>query len=144
MISQSFNSPDQKEESSEGRVTKKYNAGSQQLSSIKFDAETGTLILKGNSDQSALHHFYFPIMSQIALYFEKETDLAVGIFFTEMNVSSLRIIFNLFKVLSGYTRAGANIQIKWFAQAFDKELYNTAKDFDQLYDLNMEVILSGS
>lgn len=115
-----------------------------QPSSIKFDSETGTLILKGNSDQSALHHFYFPIMSQLALYLEKEQDLAVGIFFTELNLPSLKIVFNLFKVLNQHVQAGSNIQVKWFVQAFNQEIYDTAKDFDQLFELNMEVILSGS
>lgn len=125
-------------------VVKRIHSDTGQMSTIRFDSNTGTLILKSNSDHIGLHKFYFPILTKLKLYLQDEKNLAVGIFFSGLNASSLRVVFNLFKFLKTHIDDGVNIEIKWFVSAFDRQTYDTAKDIKQLYEVDLEVILSGS
>ena len=111
-------------------------------SSISFDSGSGTLLIKGSCRKSDLHDYYFPIRSQIQLYLKENKLFSVGIFLSEIGNRSARVLFDLFKLLSQSSDRGIEYKVKWFLNADDYELMRTAQDYEELYTLNSEMVLS--
>ena len=112
------------------------------LSPVKFDPITGTLILKGKITKKDLHHFYFPIKGQIAMYLEKKQELIVGIFLSELDFVNVKMLFELFTYVRSLKKSGASIKVKWFISPFDVHLLDVAQDFEQLFKVGTENVMT--
>lgn len=111
-------------------------------SPVKFDPINGTLILKGKITLRDLHHFYFPIKSQLAMHLEKKQELIVGIFLSDLDFANVKMLFELFTYVRRVKKSGASIKVKWFISPFDAHLLDIAQDFEQLFKVGTENVLT--
>lgn len=74
------------------------------------------------------------------MHLAKNEPLIIGLFMRDLNMPSLKIIFDLFSLVQKQQRKGSTIIVKWFVNSYDLSVQETAKDFETLFDLNSEII----
>ena len=128
------------------RVTKPFDSHSVSTSSssvsIKFDSGNETLILKGTLSQKDLHDFYFPIKSQLSLHLAKGKGLIVGIFFSDLSLTNVKMLFEMFSYLRRNVSERSKVKVKWFVSPFDTSILEVAKDFESLFKIGIETVLT--
>lgn len=112
------------------------------LSAVRFDAETGTLTLKGKITKADLHYFYFPIKSQIALHVEHKRELIVEIFQSDLDFVNVKMLFELFSYVKTFKTEGVEVSVKWFISPFDIHILEVAQDFESLFQVGTENVLT--
>ncbi|MBL4656902.1 MAG: DUF1987 domain-containing protein [Flavobacteriales bacterium] len=108
---------------------------------VSFDAEKGTLSLKGRSIPEHTVEFYKPLHQWIEEYGQNpQAFTAVEIFVEYYNTSSSKSILDLFKRLENIHKTGHDMLIKWYYEDDDEALLESGEEYESMVDIPFELI----
>lgn len=113
-------------------------------SGMSFDSCNGVLILKGSVTIQDMYQFYCPLVNQLTEYLSEGKELMIGIFFADLCFCNVKMLFNLFSFIRAEVRDGATIKVKWFVDPDDANLAEFSRDFEELFAVGTETILTKS
>ncbi|MFY0607295.1 MAG: SiaC family regulatory phosphoprotein [Cyclobacteriaceae bacterium] len=102
---------------------------------IMYSEEMGILKIKGNSTNLECNKFYYPLISEILDKVSPTSKLDLEICFSEINTSTVKVLFDLFKALQRKQMSGSTISVNWGVAVGDDDLLDTGADFSELFDL---------
>ncbi len=99
------------------------------------------LVIKGRSSPSDALGFYRDVYQSVAEYQALgKKSLTVCFQFEYFNTSSAKCIFNLLKLLDTIENDGVNIQVKWYYEDGDDDMFEVGEDFSSFFDLSFNLI----
>tara|TARA_B100000809_G_scaffold218418_1_gene225013 strand:- start:162 stop:539 length:378 start_codon:yes stop_codon:yes gene_type:complete len=108
---------------------------------INFDAETGLLQISGRSLPEQVLTLYKPILKWVDEYTmsqHEETIFTINLDY--INSSSSKYLLEILKKLNDYFKKGNKVFVKWYFDAFDEDAEESGEEYEELLDLNFELI----
>lgn len=108
---------------------------------VHFDLNSGMMEFKGRSLPSAPQKFYYPILEELEIAFEKGIKKLTANFALEyFNTSSSKCLFNILKKLASYHHRGAKVEINWFYEECDDDMKETGLDYEKILGVSFNHI----
>ena len=109
--------------------------------SIYFDADSGTLEMKGRSIPENSLEFYQPVYEWLDQYLEAPQDkTVVHVQFDYFNTSSSKCILDILKRIDKLDGKGKDVLIKWYYDESDEDMMEAGEDYSDLLDAPFEII----
>jgi hypothetical protein len=103
---------------------------------VSFDAETGTIELKGRSTPENSVEFYEPIMNWLDDYVKSPQETTkVQVRFEYFNTSSSKCILDIFKRLGVLPKNGKKIEVTWYYEEDDEDMQEAGEDYSDILGL---------
>lgn len=96
---------------------------------INFDAETGNLLLEGESYLEDTVKFYEPIIEWLKNFTRSKKPMTLDIKLTYFNTSSSRSILDILYLVKEYLDNGAEVSVNWHVKVGDHEMYEEVEDY---------------
>ena len=115
--------------------------GTQKTPSVNFDAEKGTVEIKGRSIPENSIEFYKPLVEWLERY--RNTPAAetkVNVQLEYFNTSSSKCILDLFKKLEDIHKAKNNVVINWFYEEDDEDMLEAGEDYESIIKVPFKMI----
>jgi hypothetical protein len=95
--------------------------------------ESGLIEIKGRSIPENSIEFYKPLIEWLTEYSDQETkNTHVKIQLEYFNTSSSKCILDIFKRLEVMYRKGWSIEISWFYDEDDEDMYESGEDYQSI------------
>jgi hypothetical protein len=108
---------------------------------IKFDVQQGKLEIKGCSTPENATDFYRPLIEALEKYSESpKPETKADIFLNYFNTSSSKMIFTVFKKLSGVQKNGSVVTINWYYEDGDDDMLEAGMDYQSIIDVTFKMI----
>lgn len=115
--------------------------GSAKTPSITFNANKGTLELKGRSIPENSVEFYKPLNDWIEVYgANPKAQTSVDIKLEYFNTSSSKCILDLFKKLETINGKGTEVSINWYFEEDDEDMEEAGQDYQAIISLPFKII----
>lgn len=112
--------------------------GSPKTPTIIFQADSGTLEIKGRSIPENSIEFYKPLIDWIEDYSKApQPKTVVNIQLEYFNTSSSKCILDLFKKLEAINN---EIVINWFYEEDDEDMLEAGEDYDAIINIPFKMI----
>jgi len=112
---------------------------------ITLDVENNRFVLTGKSCPENVVEFYKPMMDWLDEYKENPLDKTVFEFSLEYyNTASSKILFVIMQKLEAVQEMGKEVLIKWFYPEDDEALEEAGEEYDDLIELDFELIATES
>lgn len=109
--------------------------------SIKFDAESGVLDLKGRSIPENSLEFYQPIYNWLDAYVESpQSKTVVNVHLDYFNTSSSKCILDILKRVDKLDENGKDVLVKWYYDENDEDMMESGEDYMDLLEAPFELI----
>ena len=109
--------------------------------SIKFDAESGVLDLKGRSIPENSLEFYQPIYNWLDAYVESPQEkTVVNVHLDYFNTSSSKCILDILKRVDKLDENGKDVLVKWYYDENDEDMMESGEDYMDLLEAPFELI----
>lgn len=108
---------------------------------VRYSEAEKSLMIKGNSTRPDMHEFYYPILRRLKEEQKYSKHLKIHVFFGDINTSTAKVLFDLFKYLRMRSAQGAEVEVTWGAEATNTEMLETGKDYSEIYDLNFKFLV---
>ena len=109
--------------------------------SVEFDAQTGTLDLKGRSIPENSLDFYQPIYIWLDNYLNSPASKTiVNVQLDYFNTSSSKCILDILKRIDRIDDAGHDVLIKWYYDESDEDMMESGEDYMDLLEAPFELI----
>ena len=108
---------------------------------MNFDAEKGTVEIKGRSIPENSIEFYKPLVEWLERY--RNTPAAetkVNVQLEYFNTSSSKCILDLFKKLEDIHKAKNNVVINWFYEEDDEDMLEAGEDYESIIKVPFKMI----
>ena len=107
---------------------------------IDLNLEEGTVKLVGRSSPENSVLFYSPLLD--ALKSDKVTTpkLDVDIKLEYFNTSSSKCLYDVFKQLKQLEISGKDININWYYEPMDEDMFEAGEDYSELLDLEFNFV----
>ncbi len=100
---------------------------------IHMDADKGLIEIKGRSIPENSIEFYKPLISWLTEYSEQEMKTTqIKIKLEYFNTSSSKCILDIFKRLEVMYRKGWTIEIYWYYDEDDEDMYESGEDYQSI------------
>ncbi|WP_421875258.1 SiaC family regulatory phosphoprotein [Marinoscillum sp.] len=106
---------------------------------VKFNRFANTLNIKGTSTRVEMDKFYASNVSKFMTNLRDKKYGMLNLNFKTFNTSTAKVLFDLFKFIREQKSAGAIVKIKWEIFATEMDMYDTAKDYAELFDLDIVI-----
>ena len=108
--------------------------GTPKTPTIKFDAATGKLEIKGRSIPENSIEFYKPMVDWLEKYGENPaTSTEVNIQLEYFNTSSSKCILDVFKKLEHISKQGkSEVVINWYYEEDDEDMLEAGEDYQSI------------
>ncbi|MEA3316747.1 MAG: DUF1987 domain-containing protein [Bacteroidota bacterium] len=115
--------------------------GTPKTPTIKFDAETGVVEIKGRSIPENSIEFYKPLVEWLEEYIEnpKKTTV-VNIQLEYFNTSSSKCILDVFKKLEAIKKARNEVIINWYYEEDDEDMLEAGEDYESIIRVPFKMI----
>ena len=108
---------------------------------INLDVENQKFIIFGKSCPENVTEFYKPVIDWLEEYKENALQKTVFEFNLEYyNTASSKILFILMQKLEAIKETGKEVIIKWFFPEDDEALEEAGEEYDDLIELDFELI----
>ena len=108
---------------------------------VKFDAESGSCEISGESYMEETFKFYSPLLEWIKLYLEeKEKPLTLNFKLTYFNTNSSRLILDMLDILKKNKDKGKKIIVNWYYDPADPDMIDEVEDFELETGLDINLI----
>jgi hypothetical protein len=108
---------------------------------IRFDFDKGRLEIRGCSTPENATDFYRPLIEAIEKYSsEPKPHTEADVFLNYFNTSSSKMIFTVFKKLSGVQRNGSTVLINWYHEDGDDDMLEAGMDYQSIIDVPFKMI----
>jgi hypothetical protein len=115
--------------------------GTPKTPTIKFDDQSGVLLIKGRSIPENSIDFYKPLIEWLDNYSiqpKEETEMHMQLEY--FNTSSSKCILDVFKKLEAIKKAGKGVMVKWHYEEDDEDMLEAGEDYEAIIDLQFEMI----
>ena len=108
---------------------------------IKFDVKQGKLEIRGCSTPENATDFYRPLIEALEKYSESpQPNTEAEIYLNYFNTSSSKMIFTIFKKLSGVQKNGSTVTISWYYEDGDDDMLEAGMDYQSIIDIPFKMI----
>ncbi|MEJ2629506.1 MAG: DUF1987 domain-containing protein [bacterium] len=108
---------------------------------VDFDVNKGILKMSGSSYPENALEFFKPIFECLKQFInENKKTLLLELNIDYLNTSSTKCLLDIFEILESYQIVDGSVQIKWFYQKGDEDIFETGKELAEDYDLLIDFI----
>ncbi len=107
--------------------------------SIKYIKKINTVAVSGSSTDPEVVPAYNRLIQQVEDHFNESGILKCYFHFSDINSSTTKVLFKLFRQLVNAQKEGHQIKIFWIIEEDDHELIDIGLDFKNLYDLDFHI-----
>lgn len=116
--------------------------GSENTPKINFDPESGMFEISGKSIPEDSLGFYQPILEWLKEYVQNPAHKTTFAFKLEyFNTSSSKLLLDLFYILE---EISDSLELNWYCDEGDEDLEESAQDFDEVLDFDINIIRMSS
>ncbi len=115
--------------------------GTPKTPSINFDGNTGKFEISGRSIPENSANFYLPLIDWVEKYISSAVDgTAIHVRLEYFNTSSLKSLVELFRRFEKLLSGGKQVEIFWYYEAEDEDMYESGEDFRLLIKIPVKLI----
>lgn len=108
---------------------------------INFDYDNGLIELAGRSLPEQAHDLYKPLIKWVEEYRTNPQDTTtVNLRLEYINSSSNKYILQILKKIDELHRGGNNVNITWFYDEEDDDLYETALEYNDVLGVDIKIV----
>jgi len=121
---------------------KKYEIiGTPKTPEVNFDPKTGKFSLSGRSIHENSDGFYMPIFELLDKYEQDPANNTDATFELEyFNTSSAKYILDILKKLEEIRLSGNPVHVNWIYEEGDLDMEEAGRDYNDLVDLDIQVV----
>jgi hypothetical protein len=115
--------------------------GSPKTPYIMMDGEKGVIEIKGRSIPENSVEFYKPLidwLENFTAFGGKQTNVNVQLEY--FNTSSSKCLLDIFKKLEMMYRKGTSVQINWYYEEDDEDMYEAGEDYQSIINVPFTMI----
>ncbi len=115
--------------------------GTPKTPSVKLDGTTGIIEIKGRSIPENSIEFYKPLIDWLEKYgTAPSANTVVNIQLEYFNTSSSKCILDIFKRLELISKKGNPVEINWYYEEDDEDMFEAGEDYQSIINLNFKMI----
>lgn len=115
--------------------------GTPKTPTIKFDPETGKLLIQGRSIPENSIEFYKPLVDLLEDYAASPKELTnVDIVLEYFNTSSSKCILDVFKKLEKIKAEGNEVKVNWHYEEDDEDMLEAGEDYQAIINIPFKMI----
>ncbi len=115
--------------------------GTPKTPSVKLDGTTGIIEIKGRSIPENSIEFYKPLIDWLEKYgAAPSASTVVNIQLEYFNTSSSKCILDIFKRLELISKKGNLVEINWYYEEDDEDMFEAGEDYQSIINLNFKMI----
>lgn len=115
--------------------------GTPKTPTVKFDAETGVIEIKGRSIPENSVEFYKPLVDWLEEYKANPAPKTqVNIQLEYFNTSSSKCILDVFKKLEAIHKAKNDVEINWYYEEDDEDMLEAGEDYESIIRIPFKMI----
>lgn len=115
--------------------------GTAKTPTVKFDADSGKLEIKGRSIPENSIEFYKPIVDWLEQYSDNSKELTqVNIQLEYFNTSSSKCILDVFKKLEAIHKGKGEVIINWYYEEDDEDMLEAGEDYESIIRIPFKMI----
>ncbi|MEP1097419.1 MAG: DUF1987 domain-containing protein [Cyclobacteriaceae bacterium] len=107
---------------------------------IDVNMEEGSIKLFGRSSPENSVLFYSPLMDALKSDKVALTKLDVDIRLEYFNTSSSKCLYDVFKQLKRIETTGIDLNINWYYEPMDEDMFEAGEDYSELLDLEFNFV----
>ena len=115
--------------------------GTPKTPSVKFDAESGVMEIKGRSIPENSIEFYKPLVDWLEDYAKnplKKTQVNVQLEY--FNTSSSKCILDVFKKLETISKGKSEVVVNWYYEEDDEDMLEAGEDYESIIRVPFKMI----
>ena len=118
-------------------------SGNSKMPTVKLDAQTGVLVLKGKSILENAFEFYTPIVNWLVEYAKNpQAKTVLNVQLEYFNTSSSKWILNMLKKLEAIFKTNADVEIYWYYDAEDSDMFEAGENYQSIVNLPFQMIVN--
>ena len=106
---------------------------------VKHNKFANTLTIKGSSTREEMGGFYRTVVEKFKMGLATKKYGTLNLNFKTFNTSTAKVLFDLFKSIRDHKASGAAVKIRWEVFLTELDMLETAKDFAELFDLDINI-----
>ena len=115
--------------------------GTPKTPTVKFDAESGVIEIKGRSIPENSVEFYKPLVDWLEEYKANPAQKTqVNIQLEYFNTSSSKCILDVFKKLEAIHKAKNDVEINWYYEEDDEDMLEAGEDYESIIRIPFKMI----
>ena len=115
--------------------------GTAKTPTVKFDADSGVLEIKGRSIPENSIEFYKPLVDWLEKYSDNSQELTqVNIQLEYFNTSSSKCILDVFKKLETIHKGKGEVIINWYYEEDDEDMLEAGEDYESIIRVPFKMI----
>lgn len=115
--------------------------GTAKTPTVRFDAETGVIEIKGRSIPENSIEFYKPLVDWLDRYSKSPKSVTkVNIQLEYFNTSSSKCILDVFKKLETIHKANNEVIINWYYEEDDEDMLEAGEDYESIIRVPFKMI----
>ncbi|MEQ8323049.1 MAG: DUF1987 domain-containing protein [Vicingaceae bacterium] len=115
--------------------------GTPKTPTIRFDTNSGEMLIKGRSIPENSIEFYKPLTEALDAYAgSPQTVTKVNIQLEYFNTSSSKCILDVFKKLEKINSGGSNVTINWHYEEDDEDMLEAGEDYEAIINVPFKMI----
>ncbi len=115
--------------------------GTAKTPTVKFDAESGVMEIKGRSIPENSIEFYKPLVDWLDEYAKGPKDLTqVNVQLEYFNTSSSKCILDVFKKLEAIQKGKQDVIINWYYEEDDEDMLEAGEDYESIIRVPFKMI----
>lgn len=107
---------------------------------LRYSCAHQLLMIKGSSVKPDMHEFYSNALETFKTELRDSDRLKVYLCFKDLNTSTAKVLFDLFKYLRMRALRGTDVQVVWGAEVTNQEMIETGRDFSEIYELKFRFL----
>ncbi len=115
--------------------------GSSKTPTIKFNPETGYLLVRGRSIPENSIEFYKPLVDALEAYNKNsKSQTKVDIQLEYFNTSSSKCILDVFKKLEVINSGSSEVTINWYYEEDDEDMLEAGEDYQAIISVPFKMV----
>ncbi len=115
--------------------------GTAKTPTVKFDAESGIMEIKGRSIPENSIEFYKPLVDWLDEYAKGPKELTqVNVQLEYFNTSSSKCILDVFKKLETIQKGKQEVIINWYYEEDDEDMLEAGEDYESIIRVPFKMI----
>lgn len=115
--------------------------GTAKTPTVKFDASTGIMEIKGRSIPENSIEFYKPMVDWLEEYSKSSVaKTQVNVQLEYFNTSSSKCILDVFKKLEAINKGGSEVLINWYYEEDDEDMLEAGEDYESIIRVPFKMI----
>ena len=107
---------------------------------IDVNMDDGSIKLFGRSSPENSVQFYSPVMEALRSHDVNLSKLDVEIRLEYFNTSSSKCLYDIFKQLKIIETSGTDLNIHWYYEPMDEDMFEAGEDYSELLDLEFNFV----